>query len=118
MKYFLAYLGPSVKTTNVRMNKVECLVLFKPCVVPDGSIPIVECSLKSESWGEEGIRRDRGMGFISYPTPSLLFRPSHIFFAPSLQSERFEQAIMGVKPTGGGSRFSLRRGCTTKEWRN
>ena len=85
MKYFLAYLGPSVKTADVRMNKVECLVLFKPCVVPDGSIPIVECSLKSESGGgggEEGIRRDRGMGLISYPTPSLLFPAlSHLFCA-------------------------------------
>ena len=84
MKYFLAYLGPSAKTADVRMNKVECLVLFKPCVVPDGSIPIVECSLKSESGGagEEGIRRDRGMGLISYPTPSLLFPAlSHLFCA-------------------------------------
>ena len=57
--------------------------------------------------GKEGIRRDRGMGLISYPTPSLLFPALSIFFAPSLQSERFEQARMGVKPAGADPHFLL-----------
>ena len=61
--------------------------------------------------GKEGIRMDRGMGLISYPTPSLLFSAfSHLFCAVLYNLNALNRLGWESNPQGADPGFLLGEG--------
>ena len=80
----------------------------------------MECGLESEGGGGEGGDKEGwrdGAHLLPHPLTVILGLLTSFLRRP-YNLNALNRLGWESNPAGGGSRYSLRRGCTTKEWRN